>query len=68
MHITLNGEETHFSSPLTLTAMLESLALDPRKIAVERNLQIVPHSAYSDTLIEDGDSIEIVHFIGGGIA
>lgn len=68
MHITLNGEETHFPQPITLTAMLENLALDPRKIAVERNLQIVPHSVYSDTLIEDGDNIEIVHFIGGGIA
>ena len=68
MHIILNGETTHFPNPVSIEQMLESLALDPRKIAVERNLEIVPHSAYSDVSIEEGDNIEIVHFIGGGRA
>jgi len=45
---------------------VESLGLDARKVAVERNLEIVPRSAYGRTPIAEGDRIEIVHFIGGG--
>ena len=48
--------------------MLLSLGLDPAKIAVERNLQIVPRSAYDQVAVSDGDRFEIVHFIGGGNA
>lgn len=66
MHITLNGEHTHFPETLSLRQMLEGLQLDPDKIAVERNLEIIPHSAYEKTWLEEGDVIEIVHFIGGG--
>lgn len=66
MHITLNGERTHFPESLSLRQMLEGLQLDPDKIAVERNLEIIPHSAYEETWLEESDVIEIVHFIGGG--
>lgn len=67
MHITLNGKKTHFPSSLSIEQMLIQLELDPRKIAVEQNLEIIPHSAYGDILAEEGDIIEIVHFIGGGM-
>ncbi len=49
-----------------LQALVTALGLDLRKVAVERNLEIVPRSLYAATPIADGDRIEIVHFIGGG--
>jgi thiamine biosynthesis protein ThiS len=64
--LTLNGEPRRFGALPHLRALVETLGLDPRKVAVERNLEIVPRSLYADTPIADGDRIEIVHFIGGG--
>lgn len=52
--------------PLTVSGLLAALALEPRKIAVERNLEIVPKSRYGETVLSDGDRIEIVQFVGGG--
>ncbi|MFP3943751.1 MAG: sulfur carrier protein ThiS, partial [Alphaproteobacteria bacterium] len=66
MKITINGESREFGRNLSVAALLEKLELDGRKIAVERNLEIVPRSAYGDVRLEDGDRLEIVHFIGGG--
>jgi thiazole synthase len=66
MHISLNGEVRALDEGLDVAALLATLGLDPRKVAVERNLQIVPKSAYGETPVEDGDRFEIVHFIGGG--
>lgn len=66
MRVTINGEARDFPSPLSLLQLLESLGLDPRKIALERNLEIVPRSNYPRTNVSDGDELEIVHFIGGG--
>ena len=66
MTLTLNGEERSFSGLKDLAGLVASLGLDPRKVAVERNLEIVPRSAYGATPLCDGDRIEIVHFIGGG--
>jgi thiazole synthase len=66
--VTLNGEARALASGLTVKAMLLSLGLDPAKIAVERNLQIVPRSTYDQIPVSDGDRFEIVHFIGGGNA
>lgn len=66
MRLQINGETREFDGPLTVGGMLEQLGLDPRKIAVERNLQIVPKSAYAETGVAEGDRLEIVHFIGGG--
>jgi len=51
---------------MSVMALTELLALDPRKVAVERNLEIVPKSQYQDTALADGDQIEIVQFVGGG--
>lgn len=66
MTLTINGEQRAFSSASTIAALVAELGLDARKVAVERNLEIVPRSAYGETALADGDRIEIVHFIGGG--
>jgi thiamine biosynthesis protein ThiS len=66
MTLTINGETRAFEAARDLAALVASLGLDPRKVAVERNLEIVPRSAYAATALADGDRIEIVHFIGGG--
>ena len=68
LNVTLNGETRALSVGLTVKTMLETLGLDPAKIAVERNLEIVPRSAYSQIAVTEGDRFEIVHFIGGGNA
>ena len=68
MQLKINGETHRHEGPLTVAALLAKLGLDARKIAVERNLEIVPKSAYERTGLTDGDQLEIVHFIGGGAA
>ena len=68
LRLSLNGESREFPSPLTVTGLLERLELDPAKVAVERNLEIVPKSAYASSGLSEGDRLEIVHFIGGGSA
>lgn len=70
MNITLNGQ-AHEIAPGTTVAMLVSMLTadsgrDPRGIAIERNLEIVPKSEHASTMIEDGDRIEVVQFVGGG--
>jgi thiamine biosynthesis protein ThiS len=64
--LSLNGESKTYEAPLSVAALLELLGLDTRKVAVERNEEIVPRSDYDQTLLQDGDQLEIVHFIGGG--
>ena len=66
MKLTINGEMREIEAPLSMAGLLERLGLVPQKIAVERNLEIVPRSAYGETMLGDGDRLEIVHFIGGG--
>lgn len=66
MDVVINGDPHSFTGPLTVHDLLSRLDLDPRKIAVERNLEIVPRSTYAEILVEEGDALEIVHFIGGG--
>jgi len=68
MNVTINGDERSFSDGLTLSALLEELGIDPRKVAVERNMEIVSKSTYGETEITDGDKLEVVHFIGGGMS
>ena len=68
MRITINGETRDLSGPMTVTALLAELGLDARKIALERNLEIVPRSAYGEVSVTPGDRLEIVHFVGGGDA
>jgi len=66
MRLLLNGEERDVAGVVTIADLVASLGLDARKVAVERNLEIVPRSTYADTALADGDRIEIVTFIGGG--
>ncbi len=66
MRVTINGEERGFDAPITIAKLLGEIGLDSKKVAVERNLELVKKSAYGDTAVEDGDKFEIVHFIGGG--
>jgi sulfur carrier protein len=66
VEITVNGEARELPAPATVADLLARIGLDTRKVAVERNLEIVPRSAYADTALSEGDALEIVHFIGGG--
>lgn len=66
MRLTINGEAREVTGAADVAGLVSSLGLDLRKVAVERNLEIVPRSLYDQTAIMDGDRIEIVHFIGGG--
>ncbi len=61
----MNGESGDYAVA-DLSGLLGALELDARKVAIERNLEIVPRSLYAATALADGDRIEIVHFIGGG--
>lgn len=62
----LNGEPRRVEPGETLAGLLERLGLDPHTVAVERNRAIVPRSALPDTVMVEGDVIEIVQFVGGG--
>ncbi len=64
--LSLNGEARLFQAPLSVAGLLAVLELDLRKVAVERNEEIVPRSIYADIALVSGDILEIVHFIGGG--
>jgi thiamine biosynthesis protein ThiS len=66
MKISLNGEPHELAGPLTLTALLVQLNIDPRRVAVEHNLTVVKRANYDSTQVRDGDEIEIVNFVGGG--
>jgi sulfur carrier protein len=66
VQLTINGETRAFQDVAHVAALVSALGLDTRKVAVERNLEIVPRSVYAETPLADGDRIEIVHFIGGG--
>jgi thiamine biosynthesis protein ThiS len=67
MKIKVNGEEREVPEGFTLLALLESLGLHPSRVAVERNLEVVPREKYAETVLEEGDELEIVHFVGGGL-
>ena len=64
--ITLNGDRYDIPEPVTVTALLESLAIDARRVAVEHNLVILRRFAFDQTLVREGDNVEIVNFVGGG--
>ncbi len=66
MIIRLNGEAREVPEGLTLATLLEWLKLPPDRVAVERNLEIVPRDHWNHTPIQVGDRLEVVHFVGGG--
>ena len=66
IQVIVNGAAQRFDAPLNVAALLEQLSMSGRKIAVERNGEIVPKSAHASTLVADGDQLEIVVAVGGG--
>lgn len=62
----VNGEPCDIKTPVTVLALLQSRNLAPERVAVERNGDIIRRACFSDTLLNDRDRIEIVHFVGGG--
>ena len=66
MTITLNGDPFEVAQPLTVSALLAQLEIDPRRIAVEHNLVVLKRAAFDQTIVNAGDQIEIVNFVGGG--
>lgn len=66
MQLMVNGEAHETLAAADVAALVLELGLDLKKVAVERNLEIVPRSLYAQTPLADGDRIEIVQFVGGG--
>ena len=66
MQIKLNGEPFETVGPLTVGALLAALKIDPRRVAVEHNLTVLKRATYDEAVINEGDEIEIVNFVGGG--
>jgi thiamine biosynthesis protein ThiS len=63
---TLNGERRTAPAGTRLAAVLAELGLDPRRVAVERNHEVVPRAGHAEVVVQEGDAYEIVHFVGGG--
>ncbi|MEP1143570.1 MAG: sulfur carrier protein ThiS [Henriciella sp.] len=66
MQIILNGESREVANGTSVEALVLTLGGDPRGVAIERNLEIVPKAEHGSTLLEDGDRLEVVQFVGGG--
>ena len=66
MNITLNGERFELDSRVTVAELLNKLDIDPRRVAVEHNLEILKRRTFPDVILDDGDTVEIVNFVGGG--
>jgi thiamine biosynthesis protein ThiS len=64
--IRVNGEPLEVARPIAIAALLAQLDIDARRVAVEHNLVIVKRDRYDSTMVNDGDEIEIVNFVGGG--
>ena len=66
MTIRLNGEPFDVAGPLSVSELLALLGIDPRRVAVEHNLIVVKKPLFAQTMVQDGDEVEIVNFVGGG--
>lgn len=66
IEIIINGDPHKIGEGQNLVKLLQDLKLDPTKVAIERNLEIIPKTTYQDVKLIEGDRLEIVHFIGGG--
>ncbi len=66
MTIRLNGEPFEIAGPVSISALLAALSIDPRIVAVEHNVVVVKRQQYDETMVRDGDEVEIVRFVGGG--
>lgn len=66
MQIHINGDSLELPGPMTLTALLTTLHIDPRRVAIEHNGSIVKRDRYDSSMVQAGDQIEVVNFVGGG--
>ena len=66
LHVRVNGEELHLPPGASVTHLLEKLKVSTPRVAVERNREILPKSAYGSTVLQEGDTFEVVEFVGGG--
>ena len=66
MTIILNGDAHELAAPLTVAQLLAELSIDARRVAVEHNQVVVKRAAFDETLLDEGDEVEIVNFVGGG--
>ena len=66
MVITLNGDRFELEQPVTVAALLATLDIDPRRVAVEHNLTILKRHTFPEVVVDEGDTVEIVNFVGGG--
>jgi thiazole synthase len=64
--IRVNGEHRRVPARLSISGMLEELGLNPLRVAVERNREVVPRGTLGEVRVQDGDTYEVVHFVGGG--
>ena len=66
MRITINGEAREMAGELTVDELLREIGTESARVAVELNLEVVPRAEFAERRVRDGDSIEVVHFVGGG--
>ncbi len=66
IQVRINGEHRRVPDGLTIAELVSELGFDPARVAVERNLEVVPRSTLREAAVEDGDDYEIVRFVGGG--
>ncbi len=66
IRVRINGEHRRVAEGISISELVSELGFDPMRVAVERNLEVVPRSTLGDVKIEDGDDFEIVRFVGGG--
>ncbi len=66
MHIKVNGESRELTEGITVTKLLEQLQIAPERVVVEVNLTILKRAQHAPTVLQEGDQVEIVHFVGGG--
>jgi thiamine biosynthesis protein ThiS len=64
--IRLNGDPFEIAGPVSISGLLAELKIDPRRVAVEHNLDIIKRARYDTTMINEGDQVEVVNFVGGG--
>lgn len=66
IHVVINGDAREIPSGRTITQVLTDLGLHPQLVVVEHNREILDRERYSETEVNDGDALELVHFVGGG--
>ena len=66
LSVRINGEHRRVVQGATVAELVREIGFDPQRVAVERNLEVVPRSKLAEVLVEDGDTFEIVRFVGGG--